>query len=195
MTGLLHHHATTGPTGRADGSRRTMAMAGRALPVAAMLMVLSGCKPTQPDPVGPEQCVVNRRVHGEDRAPIDMGDGLISTEATYLSFPGPSGAMSVANTTVKDCRSGRTLLLKRRTHNAPRKIDFDHSAKVDALLTSSQGRGVAAARLAYLAAEARRQGIEAYADEPSDANRESCGCSVFYPELRGDKQSYAERMQ
>lgn len=151
------------------------------------LAAVAGCAALQGGPTKPEQCSY-QMVHHSIAAPRDLGGGLIVADRNHGGYHG-ADHWAADRALVTDCGSGSEILLERSASEGIGETVHDRAPQVDALLSKVQGPGEAAERMAYLRSQAKRQRIHA---EEFSSDAESCGCRVFYPELRGDKKPYQE---
>jgi len=139
--------------------------------------------------LSPDDCRVMFGGHGGTNPPFDFGRGLVGTEGS----DSPPDGYSYSFFEIKDCRSGQvaqvnTALWEQRGKgwvNILRNADPDGFKT--AVLSREKGQ-----EFEWILQSLERYGLTGNVVTAvyEDHETETCGCRVYYPELRGDKEPY-----
>ncbi len=146
------------------------------IPLAMPLIALAllGCASS----LTAADCAENS-LHSSSGPPQDLGRGLVGQDVLSTGFQSPDATWVLSQQTLFDCAEGRQATLLRQHGSTDGAIDINHSEEVAALMQDVSS---------FEAALADATAASIPVDVTSTA--ETCGCRVYYPELRGSKNPY-----
>ncbi|UWQ98340.1 hypothetical protein K3729_12860 [Rhodobacteraceae bacterium S2214] len=159
-----------------------------AISKAVAIAALAGCGINQ----SPEICEVLDISH-RDEAPIDAGAGFVLQEGGYQAGPGGASYLTLNN-----CTSGEKIRFTYLSYGFEQsntslngnerdyRIDARDELPILKRMILDQARPSTIDEIIGFAEES---GMYVWRETPEDQSRaeEDCGCALFYPELRGDK--------
>jgi hypothetical protein len=141
----------------------------------------------------PEDCFISFGGHGGVGSPYKLANGIIAADGGG-SNPDDDGRDNFAFIQFQDCASGSY----KTVHYSSFRTDYDSNiVRLDKYDPSLIGEFRSRAKvntgelseIAVLASEFK-YGVTETGAAPEAEQTETCGCRIFYPELRGNKQRY-----
>ena len=147
-----------------------------------MLSVLAVCVATPAVSLTAADCTRTTHVsHGGEADHVDLGEGRVMWRDWW------SQEGSATDILIADCQPGAVLRFRTAEENMNRRPPFDRTEDAMAIVAQHETGARVFATLGRMSDDlkkvARDVSVEVWAVEP-------CACAAFYPELRGDKETF-----
>ncbi|EAQ46117.1 NADH dehydrogenase subunit J [Roseobacter sp. MED193] len=134
-----------------------------------------------------QDCSVNFIHHALD-APEDWSQGHVLSRGGHSGYHNPSDAWGAVELTLENCATGQNVVVRTSEQREDTTEVFNAADKVEALMNDISSLANANTWVSRLQSQAMNSGAKVR--HSGISNTESCGCRVFYPELRGNKEPY-----